>query len=48
MTGPVKPGTKTRKKKKVTRGKEDVDDGIKLRKQRRGVEVLGDGEEEEY
>ncbi len=48
VTGPVKPGTKTRKKKKVTRGKEDVDDGIKLRKQRRGVEVLGDGEEEEY
>ena len=44
---PTKPGTKSKKKKKVSRSKEDIDGGIKPRKQRRAAEVL-DVEEEEY
>ena len=45
--GPPKPEAKQKKKRKGARTKEDVDGGIRLRKQRRGVEVI-DEEEEEY
>jgi len=44
---PAKPGAKSRKKKKKgTYGREVAEDGVKLRKQRRGVEIVE--EEEEY
>jgi len=44
---PAKPGTKSRKrKKKSAYDRETAEDGIRLRKQRRGVEIID--EEEEY
>jgi hypothetical protein len=42
-----KPDTKAKKKKKVVRKKESAVDGIRLKKQRRDVEVYDD-EETEY
>ncbi len=44
---PVKTEAKAKKKKKVTRGKEDVEGGVKLKKQRRVREVFDEEEEEE-
>ncbi|MCJ7769741.1 MAG: transcription termination factor NusA [Dehalococcoidales bacterium] len=42
-----KPGDKTKKKKKkVSRGKESAEDGIRLKKQKRGHEDFSDGEDE--
>ena len=42
---PAKPEAKSRKKKKSIHGKESAEDGIKLKKRRRGQEII---EEEEY
>ncbi len=46
---PPKPGAKPQKKKKKSvRGRGSAEDGIRLKKKRRGVEVHGDEEEEYY
>ena len=46
---PVKTGAKSRKKKKKgTYGREVAEDGVRLKKQRRGVEIVGEEEEEGY
>jgi N utilization substance protein A len=47
VSGPVKPAAKVKKKKKGVRGKEDIEGGVKLKKQRRVRETI-DEEEEEY
>ncbi len=46
-TVPSKAQAKTKKKKKSARGKEAAEDGIRLKKKRRGLESY-EGEEEEY
>jgi len=47
VSAPAKPEAKAKKrKKKGIRGKESAEDGIKLKKLRRGIEVPVD--EEEY
>ena len=43
----AKPTAKSKKKKKSARGNETAEDGIKLKKTRRGVEVTEDTEEDE-
>ncbi|MEE9583719.1 MAG: transcription termination factor NusA [Dehalococcoidales bacterium] len=49
VKAPVKPQTKTKKrKKKAARRKESAEDGIKLKKQRRGPDTAEDDESEFY
>ena len=45
---PPKPQTKDKKKKKTSRAKESAEDGIRLKKKRRGVELHEDEEGEYY
>ncbi len=45
---PAKPAAKSKKKKKGAYGKESAEDGIKLRKSRRGVDVIDEEDEENY
>ena len=45
---PPKPQTKDKKKKKTSRAKESAEDGIRLKKKRRGVELREDEEGEYY
>lgn len=42
----LKPGVKTKKKKKTARRKESAEDGIRLKKKKRGQEDYSDGEDE--
>lgn len=42
------PSKKKKKKKKAARGKDSAEDGIKLKKQRRGLGIEGDDEDDEY
>ena len=49
VPGKAKPGVKSRKKKKGPHGKEEAEDGIRLKKRRRGLEIYDESEsEEEY